>query len=151
MSNQMRPVIIKSFEELNKAEFYQIVQLRIEVFIVEQNCPYPDLDDKDQEAHHMWIEDTGEIVCYLRINPAGSRFAEPSLGRIVTKRSHRKQGLAELLINKAINVVCEKESRAIRISAQCYLEKYYEKFGFLKASEEYLEDDIPHIEMLRDV
>ena len=82
MSNQMRPVIIKSFEELNKAEFYQIVQLRIEVFIVEQNCPYPDLDDKDQEAHHMWIEDTGEIVCYLRINPAGSRFAEPSLGRI---------------------------------------------------------------------
>ena len=151
MSNQMRPVIIKSFEELNKAEFYQIVKLRIEVFIVEQNCPYPDLDDKDQEAHHMWIEDTVEIVCYLRINPAGSRFAEPSLGRIVTKRSHRKQGLAEVLINKAINLVCEKESRAIRISAQCYLEKYYEKFGFLKASEEYLEDDIPHIEMLRDV
>ena len=71
--------------------------------------------------------------------------------RQVTKRSHRKQGLAELLINKAINLVCEKESRAIRISAQCYLEKYYEKFGFLKASEEYLEDDIPHIEMLRDV
>ena len=103
MSNQMRPVIIKSFEELNKAEFYQIVKLRIEGFIVEQNCPYPDLDDKDQEAHHMWIEDTGEIVCYLRINPAGSRFAEPSLGRIVTKRSHRKQGLAEVLINKAIH------------------------------------------------
>ena len=151
MSNQTRPVIIKSFEELNKAEFYQIVQLRIEVFIVEQNCPYPDLDGKDQEAQHMWIEDAGEIVCYLRINPAGSRFAEPSLGRIVTKKSHRKQGLAEVLINKAINLVCEKESRAIRISAQCYLEKYYEKFGFLKASEEYLEDDIPHIEMLRDV
>ena len=151
MSNQTRPVIIKSFEELNKAEFYQIVQLRIEVFIVEQNCPYPDLDGKDQEAQHMWIEDKGEIVCYLRINPAGSRFAEPSLGRIVTKKSHRKQGLAEVLINKAINLVCEKESRAIRISAQCYLEKYYEKFGFLKASEEYLEDDIPHIEMLRDV
>ena len=151
MSNQTRPVIIKSFEELNKAEFYQIVQLRIEVFIVEQNCPYPDLDDKDQEAQHVWIEDTGEIVCYLRINPAGSRFVEPSLGRIVTKKRHRKQGLAEVLINKAINLVCEKESRPIRISAQCYLEKYYEKFGFLKASEEYLEDDIPHIEMLRDV
>ena len=151
MSNQTRPVIIKSFDELNKAEFYQIVQLRIEVFIVEQNCPYPDLDGKDQEAQHMWIEDTGEIVCSLRINPAGSRFAEPSLGRIVTKKSHRKQVLAEVLINKAINLVCEKESRAIRISAQCYLEKYYEKFGFLKASEEYLEDDIPHIEMLRDV
>ena len=104
----------------------------------------------DQEAHHMWIEDTGEIVCYLRINPAGSRFSEPSLGRIVTKKSHRNRGLAEMLIKRAIDLVCEKESRAIRISAQCYLEKYYEKFGFIKASEEYLEDNIPHIEMLKD-
>ncbi len=150
MSNQMRPVIIKSFEELNKAELYQIIQLRIAVFIVEQDCPYPDLDDMDQDAQHLWIEDAGEIVCYLRVNPAGSRFIEPSLGRIVTKKSHRNHGLAEKLIKKAIDLVCEKESKAIRISAQCYLEKYYEKFGFLKASEEYLEDDIPHIEMLKD-
>ena len=150
MSNQMRPVIIKSFEELNKAELYQIIQLRIAVFIVEQDCPYPDLDDMDQDAQHMWIEDSGEIVCYLRVNPAGSRFEEPSLGRIVTKKSHRNHGLAEMLIKKAIDLVCEKESRAIRISAQCYLEKYYEKFGFIKASEEYLEDNIPHIEMLKD-
>ena len=150
MSNQMRPVIIKSFEELNKAELYQIVQLRIAVFIVEQDCPYPDLDDMDQDAQHLWIEDAGEIVCYLRVNPAGSRFSEPSLGRIVTKKSHRNRGLAEKLIKKAIDLVCEKESRAIRISAQCYLEKYYEKFGFIKASEEYLEDNIPHIEMLKD-
>ena len=150
MSNQTRPVIIKSFEELNKAELYQIIQLRIAVFIVEQDCPYPDLDDMDQDAHHLWIEDAGEIVCYLRVNPAGSRFDEPSLGRIVTKKSHRNHGLAEMLINRAIDLVCEKESRAIRISAQCYLEKYYEKFGFIKASEQYLEDDIPHIEMLKD-
>ena len=150
MSNQMRPVIIKSFEELNKAELYQIIQLRIAVFIVEQDCPYPDLDDMDQDAQHLWIEDAGEIVCYLRVNPAGSRFEEPSLGRIVTKKSHRNRGLAEKLIKKAIDLVCEKESRAIRISAQCYLEKYYEKFGFIKASEEYLEDNIPHIEMLKD-
>ena len=150
MSNQTRPVIIKSFEELNKAELYQIIQLRIAVFIVEQDCPYPDLDDMDQDAQHLWIEDAGEIVCYLRVNPAGSRFSEPSLGRIVTKKSHRNRGLAEKLIKKAIDLVCEKESRAIRISAQCYLEKYYEKFGFIKASEEYLEDDIPHIEMLKD-
>ena len=150
MSNQMRPVIIKSFEELNKAELYQIIQLRIAVFIVEQDCPYPDLDDMDQDAQHLWIEDAGEMVCYLRVNPAGSRFSEPSLGRIVTKKSHRNRGLAEKLIKKAIDLVCEKESRAIRISAQCYLEKYYEKFGFIKASEEYLEDDIPHIEMLKD-
>ena len=150
MSNQMRPVIIKSFEELNKAELYQIIQLRIAVFIIEQDCPYPDLDDMDQDAQHLWIEDAGEIVCYLRVNPAGSRFSEPSLGRIVTKKSHRNRGLAEMLIKRAIDLVSEKESRAIRISAQCYLEKYYEKFGFIKASEEYLEDNIPHIEMLKD-
>ena len=150
MSNQTRPVIIKSFEELNKAELYQIIQLRIAVFIVEQDCPYPDLDDMDQDAQHLWIEDAGEIVCYLRVNPAGSRFLEPSLGRIVTKKSHRNRGYAEKLIKKAIDLVSEKESRAIRISAQCYLEKYYEKFGFIKASEEYLEDNIPHIEMLKD-
>ena len=150
MSNQMRPVIIKSFKELNKAELYQIIQLRIAVFIIEQDCPYPDLDDMDHDAQHLWIEDAGEIVCYLRVNPAGSRFLEPSLGRIVTKKSHRNRGYAEKLIKKAIDLVCEKESRAIRISAQCYLEKYYEKFGFIKASEEYLEDDIPHIEMLKD-
>lgn len=146
----MRPVIIKSFEELNKAELYQIIQLRIAVFIIEQDCPYPDLDDMDQDAQHLWIEDAGEIVCYLRVNPAGSRFLEPSLGRIVTKKSHRNRGYAEKLIKKAIDLVSEKESRAIRISAQCYLEKYYEKFGFIKASEEYLEDNIPHIEMLKD-
>ena len=103
-----------------------------------------------RQAQHLWIEDAGEIVCYLRVNPAGSRFLEPSLGRIVTKKSHRNHGYAEKLIKKAIDLVCEKESRAIRISAQCYLEKYYEKFGFIKASEEYLEDNIPHIEMLKD-
>ena len=150
MSNQMRPVIIKSFEELNKAELYQITQLRIAVFIIEQDCPYPDLDDMDQDAQHLWIEDAGEIVCYLRVNPAGSRFVEPSLGRIVTKKSHRNNGLAEILIKSAIDLVCKEGSKAIRISAQCYLEKYYEKFGFIKDSEEYLEDDIPHIEMLKD-
>ena len=150
MSNQIRPVIIKSFEELNKAELYQIIQLRIAVFIVEQDCPYPDLDDMDQEAQHLWIEDAGEIVCYFRINPAGQDLQNHHLGRIVTKKSHRNRGLAEVLIKKAIDLVCEKESRDIRISAQCYLEKYYEKFGFIKASEEYLEDGIPHIEMLKD-
>ena len=70
----MRPVIIKSFEELNKAELYQIIQLRIAVFIVEQDCPYPDLDGMDQDAQHLWIEDAGEIVCYLRVNQLDQDF-----------------------------------------------------------------------------
>ena len=151
MSNQTRPVIIKSFEQLNKAEFYEIIQLRIAVFIIEQDCPYQDLDGDDDQCLHMWVEEEGEIASYLRINPAGCRFAEPSLGRIVTKMAYRNKGLAEIVINKAIEVLCEDQPQPIRISAQSHLESYYEKFGFIKASDEYLEDNIPHIEMLRDV
>ena len=150
MSNEIRPVIIKSFEELNKTELYQIVQLRIAVFIVEQDCPYPDLDDMDQESLHVWIRDGNEIVSYLRITPPGLRFVEPSLGRIVTKQNYRSKGFAENLIKQAINHIYAEKPEAIRISAQSYLEKYYEKFGFFKASDEYLEDNIPHIEMLLD-
>ena len=150
MSNEIRPVIIKSFEELNKTELYQIAQLRIAVFIVEQDCPYPDLDDMDQESLHVWIRDGNEIVSYLRITPPGLRFVEPSLGRIVTKQNYRSKGFAENLIKQAINYIYAEKPEAIRISAQSYLEKYYEKFGFFKASDEYLEDNIPHIEMLLD-
>lgn len=150
MSNQNRAVIIKTFEQLNKAELYEIIQLRIAVFIIEQDCPYQDLDGMDDQGLHMWIEEAGEIVCYLRINPAGTRFTEPSLGRIVTQMTYRNKGLGEILINKAIEEVCKDKPTAIRISAQSYLENYYEKFGFIKCSEEYLEDNIPHIEMLRD-
>ena len=150
MSNQTRPVIIKSFEQLNKVELYEIIQLRIAVFIIEQDCPYQDLDGTDDQCLHMWVEEEGEIASYLRISPAGCRFAEPSLGRIVTKMAYRNKGLAEIVIKKAIEVLCEERPQAIRISAQSHLEKYYKKFGFIKASEEYLEDNIPHIEMLRD-
>ena len=150
MPNQIGPVIIKSFEQLDKAELYEIMQLRIEVFVIEQDCPYPDLDGTDHECLHMWIVQDDQIASYLRINPAGSRYAEPSLGRIVTKLAHRSKGLGAVIINKAIEVVCQEKPTAIRISAQSHLENYYEKFGFLKASDEYLEDNIPHIEMLRD-
>ena len=102
MSNEIRPVIIKSFEELNKTELYQIAQLRIAVFIVEQDCPYPDLDDMDQESLHVWIRDGNEIVSYLRITPPGLRFVEPSLGRIVTKQNYRSKGFAENLIKLSL-------------------------------------------------
>ena len=150
MPNQIGPIIIKSFEDLDKAELYKILQLRIEVFIIEQDCPYPDLDGLDAECLHMWVADEAEIVSYLRINPAGSRYTEPSLGRIVTKAAYRSKGLAATIIEKAIEVICKDENTPIRISAQSHLEKYYEKFGFMKASEVYLEDNIPHIEMLKD-
>ena len=151
MPKKMSSVIIKTFQELDKEELYKFIQLRIEVFVVEQDCPYQDLDDLDFEGRHMWIEEDGIVLTYLRLNPPGTRFKEPSLGRIVTKESARSRGLAEIIINKALEIIDSDYAMPTRISAQSYLEEYYSKFDFVKCSEEYMEDNIPHIEMLRDV
>ena len=151
MPKNLSSVIIKTFHELDKQELYKFMQLRIEVFIVEQDCPYQDLDDLDSKGTHMWIEEDGVVLTYLRLNPPGTRFKEPSLGRIVTKESARSRGLAEIIINKALEIIDNDYAMPTRISAQSYLEDYYSKFDFVKCSEEYMEDNIPHIEMLRDV
>jgi len=151
MPKNLSSVIIKTFHELDKEELYKFMQLRIEVFIVEQDCPYQDLDDLDLEGRHIWIEEDGIVLTYLRLNPPETRFKEPSLGRIVTKETARSRGLAEVIINKALEIIDKEYKMKTRISAQSYLEDYYSKFGFVKCSEEYLEDNIPHIEMLRDV
>ena len=125
------------------------MQLRIEVFVVEQDCPYQDLDGLDEVGTHLWFEEDNEVVSYLRINPPKTRFDEVSFGRIVTKQSARKKGLSEAIILKSLGIVKQEDLGPIRISAQSYLEDYYSKFGFVKCSDEYLEDNIPHIEMLR--
>lgn len=151
MPKNLSSVIIKTFHELDKEELYKFMQLRIEVFIVEQDCPYQDLDDLDSHGTHMWIEEEGVVLTYLRLNPPRTRFKEPSLGRIVTKEAARSRGLAEIIINKALEMIDNDYAMPTRISAQSYLEDYYSKFGFVKCSEEYMEDNIPHIEMLRDV
>ena len=100
MPKNLSPVIIKTFHELDKQELYKFMQLRIEVFIVEQDCPYQDLDDLDAVGKHLWIEEDGVVLTYLRLNPPETRFKEPSLGRIVTKEIARSRGLAEALIVK---------------------------------------------------
>ena len=151
MPKNLSPVIIKTFHELDKEELYKFMQLRIEVFIVEQDCPYQDLDDLDAVGKHLWIEEDGVVLTYLRLNPPGTRFKEPSLGRIVTKEIARSKGLAEALIVKALEIIDKEYKMNTRISAQSYLEEYYSKFGFTKCSDEYLEDNIPHIEMLNNV
>ena len=151
MPKNLSPVIIKTFHELDKEELYKLIQLRIEVFVVEQDCPYQDLDNLDIQGRHIWIEEEGTILSYLRLNPPGIRFNEPSLGRIVTKDTVRSRGLAEIIINKALEIIDNDYRMPTRISAQTYLEDYYSRFGFVKCSEEYMEDNIPHIEMLRDV
>ena len=112
MSSLLESVIIKKFHDLDKLELYKIMQLRIEVFVVEQDCPYQDLDGLDEVGIHLWIEKSGEIVSYLRINPAKTRFEEVSFGRIVTKEAERKKGLSEALIKKSIDLV-QKENQLI--------------------------------------
>ena len=149
MSSLLESVIIKKFHDLDKLELYKIMQLRIEVFVVEQDCPYQDLDGLDEVGTHLWLEEGNEVVSYLRINPPKTRFNEVSFGRIVTKKSVRKKGLSEAIISKSLEVVKQENLGPIRISAQSYLEDYYSKFGFVKCSDEYLEDNIPHVEMLK--
>ena len=141
--------VLKKFDELTTAELYAILQLRNEVFVVEQNCPYQDADDKDQKSFHLmgWHGDV--LAAYARIIPAGISYTEASIGRVVTSLKYRGAGagkqLMQLSISKTLDVF---KTHTIKIGAQLYLKKFYEGLGFEQSSEQYLEDNIPHIEML---
>ncbi|MDI1316866.1 GNAT family N-acetyltransferase [Flavobacterium sp.] len=141
---------IKRFEALSVFELYNIMQLRSEVFVVEQNCVYQDVDGKDEKALHLIAEDQGITVAYCRLFKPNEYFTEASIGRVIVKASHRDQKLGHILMKEAIEVVkVEFNETKITISAQLYLKKFYESHGFIQTSETYLEDDIPHIEMKR--
>jgi len=142
---------IKSFDALEANELYSILKLRAEVFVVEQNCPYQDLDGKDiQSFHLLGINESNELLAYARLLPAKISYDEVSIGRVVSSPKYRKTGLGKQLMKKAIEMIYEKYGKTpIRIGAQLYLNSFYESFGFVKTSEEYLEDNIPHIEMLK--
>lgn len=141
----------KLFNELTAKELYQIIQLRNEVFVIEQDCIYQDADGKDLKCGHLWATINDEVVAYSRIVPKGISYEnEPSIGRVVSRGKHRGLGLGKHLIANSIQVIENRcFTSSIRISAQLYLKKFYESFGFKQVSKEYLEDDIPHIEMLR--
>lgn len=140
---------IKAFDQLSLQELYGILTLRTNVFVVEQACPYPEVDGKDPNCLHLLGTINGELVAYLRILPAGLRYDEVSIGRVVIKPSHRGKGLGRLMMEQAIHCITNewKESQ-IKIGAQAYLEKFYQSLGFEPVSEVYLEDDIPHLDML---
>jgi len=142
---------IKPFNELSVAELYQVLQLRSEVFVVEQNCVYQDIDGKDSKALHLLGVYEGTIVAYSRIFAPGYYFDNASIGRVVINANYRDRKWGHSLIEAAIAGVKEHYSQdAITISAQLYLKKYYEGHGFVQEGEEYLEDDIPHIRMNRN-
>lgn len=140
---------IKTFSELTAKELYAILRARAEVFVVEQHCAYQDLDLKDENAYHLFGEDNGEIVCYARILQKGAPYPEMAIGRVLTIEKYRKKGLSRKLLQKAIAFITkDMAANEIRISAQAYLQKFYESFGFKATSGVYLEDGIKHIEML---
>lgn len=117
--------------------------------MLEQACPYPEIDGKDPSCLHLLGTDNGELVAYLRILPAGLSYDEVSIGRVVIKPSHRGKGLGRPMMEQAIAyITTECKESQIKIGAQAYLEKFYQSLGFEPISEVYLEDDIPHLDML---
>ena len=140
--------IYKHFDELTVHELYDILQLRIAVFAVEQNCIYQDADGKDQQCYHLTGWDGGQLVAYCRIVPPGLSYTYPSIGRVVSSPGYRKGGYGRQLMQRAIeSTVSQFNNVPIVISAQLYLKKFYESFGFKQQDEGYLEDGIPHIKM----
>ena len=128
-----------------------LLRLRINVFVVEQDCPYPELDDKDRDSFHLiGKNDAGELVAYTRILPPGVSYAEVSVGRVVVDEKARGKGVGDDMLAESLRFVEQQFGNVpIRISAQTYLTSYYQKAGFDVVGDEYLEDGIPHIEMLR--
>lgn len=140
---------IKKFKDLTIEELYDILKVRNEVFVVEQNSPYQDCDDKDKQSYHLYLEDNGEIIAYLRIIEKGISYNEVSIGRFLVRQKHRGKGLAKEMLKRAINFVEESlNEKSIRLSGQVYIKDLYKSFGFEEVSDIYLEDDIPHVEML---
>ena len=141
----------KAFNELTPDELYAIMQLRIEVFSVEQNCVYQDADDKDQGSFHLCGWDGNRLAAYCRLLPSGLSYDHPGIGRVVTSLQYRKGGHGRLLMKKAISQSIKQfNDPIIIISAQFYLKAFYESLGFGQVSEVYLEDNIPHIKMQRN-
>jgi ElaA protein len=139
---------IKRFNELSISELYQILQLRSEVFVVEQNCVYQDIDGKDMKAIHVLGYFDNDLASYCRLFDAGDYFDATSIGRVVVSPKYRDKKLGHELIKVAIEIIHSAYNKtAITISAQQYLTKFYQSHGFVQTSEMYLEDDIPHVEM----
>ena len=139
---------IKSFESLSVNELYDILRLRSEIFVVEQNCVYLDLDGKDQKALHLFGTFEGNIVAHARLFKPGISFVHASIGRVTVEAKKKKKKWGHELMRQAIAGVLEHFGETeITIGAQLYLKKFYESHGFVQTSEMYLEDDIPHIQM----
>lgn len=142
--------IVKTFEELTTTELYALLRLRSEVFVVEQACAFQDMDDTDQLAVHVMGYIDNELAAYTRLFGPGIKYEYASIGRVVTSQKARGSGAGRQLMEYSIAIVEERFGKApIKIGAQQYLQKFYTSLGFVQSSEMYMEDGIPHVEMIR--
>lgn len=140
---------VKSFEQLSADELYRILEQRVNVFMLEQNCLYPEIDGKDPRSFHLFAETNGQIAAYCRMLPPGVAYDQASIGRVLVGGDFRGRGLAQELMTRAIAFLTEERGeREIKIQAQHYLEKFYGSLGFRPISDVYPEDGIPHVDML---
>ena len=142
-------VCVRTFEELTREELYQLLRVRVAVFVVEQNCPYQELDNRDQAAVHVWLQDEDGIAARLRVMDRGVESEDVSIGRVISMR--RGQGIGSRLMAEGIRAArAYFGAQRIYLEAQTYAVGFYERQGFRVVSEEFLEDGIPHVRMLRE-
>ncbi|ARD56674.1 GNAT family N-acetyltransferase [Bacillus safensis] len=139
----------QTFEQLSKEDLYLILMERVNVFVVEQTCPYPEIDHRDQDALHLIAKENGTIVAYCRIFQNGIMYKEASIGRVLVTQAGRKKGYGKLLLIKALEKLSELGETSVKIQAQAYLKSFYESFGFKAVSDVYDEDGIPHLDMVK--
>lgn len=141
---------IKTFEELDLHELYELLRLRSEVFVVEQDCVYQDIDGKDEKALHVLGYENEKLVAYTRVFSPGVYFSEAAIGRVVVRENNRKNSYGHEILEASVNAIEERfGTKRIKLSAQTYLTKFYESHGFVQTGEGYLEDGIPHIAMVK--
>ena len=144
--------ITKTFSELDTEDLYQILRLRSEVFVVEQDCVYQDIDNKDQNAIHLYYKENDQIVAYTRIFKAGDYYENPCIGRVVVSKKNRGNNLGKKIMIDSMEYIKQNiKGEKIELSAQKYLDKFYKDLGFYKIGEDYLEDGIPHQRMVFDL
>ena len=145
-------IITKTFSELDTEDLYQILRLRSEVFVVEQDCVYQDIDNKDQNAIHLYYKENYQIVAYTRIFKAGDYYENPCIDRVVVLKKNRGNDLGKKIMIDSIEYIKQNiKGEKIELSAQKYLDKFYKDLGFYKIGEDYLEDGIPHQRMIFDL
>ena len=145
-------LVIKTFYKLEREELYQILRLRSEVFVVEQDCIYQDLDNKDQKAIHIFLKENENIIAYTRVFKKGDYYKNPSIGRVVVSKNERGKELGKKIMKSSIDYIKKNElGEKIELSAQKYLDKFYKDLDFYTIGKEYMEDGIPHQRMLLDL